>query len=107
MRDSRTRERRSSSTEVRRALPMAIPASIEVDVTALELGDSIRVEELSAIEGVEFLDDPDTVIATVAIPRAVVEEEPEEGLEGEEGAEGDEGAEEGAADEAAEEDSGE
>jgi len=84
------------------ALPMAIPSSIEVDVTGLELGDSIRVEDLPELEGIEFLDDPDAVLAMVAIPRAVVEEEPEEGVEGEEAAEGEGAAEGDEADEAAE-----
>jgi large subunit ribosomal protein L25 len=88
------------------ALPMVIPSSIEVDVSGLNLNDSLRLEELPEIEGVEFLDDPETVIATVAIPRAVVEEPTgEEAAEGEEGVEGEEAGAEGTSDEAAEESS--
>lgn len=85
------------------ALPMAIPSSIELDVAALEIGDSLSVEDLPQIEGVTYLDEPDQTLVTVVIPRAIVEEEPEleegeellEGEEAEEGAEGEEAADEG------------
>ncbi|MDH4119496.1 MAG: 50S ribosomal protein L25 [Acidimicrobiia bacterium] len=89
------------------ALPTAIPAAIEIDVEHLELGDSLRVEDIPPIEGVEFLDDPDTMVATVAIPRAVAEEG--EAAEGEEGAEGEaeEGGDAEAADDSSEDASGE
>jgi large subunit ribosomal protein L25 len=92
------------------ALPMEVPEHLEADVSALELGDALRLEELRAPDGVTFLDDPhETVIATVSAPRAAIEleeaeaaeaeaeaeaAEGEEGVEGE--AEGDEGAEAGA-----------
>jgi large subunit ribosomal protein L25 len=71
------------------ALPMEIPDRIDADVSKMEIGDTLRLEDLDTIEGVEFLDDPhETVLANVAVPRAEVEE-PEE-AEGEEG-EGEEG----------------
>ncbi len=51
------------------ALPMEIPESIEVDVSAMEMGDTLRLEDVAAREGVKFLDDPhETVIATVSAP---------------------------------------
>jgi large subunit ribosomal protein L25 len=89
------------------ALPMEVPEHIDADVSALELGDSLRLSALNLPQGVTALDDPETVIATVTQPMR--EEEPEEAelAEGEEGAaaEGEEGAEaEGA--EAAEGDAG-
>ena len=84
------------------ALPMSIPEHIEVDVTAMVIGDVKRLEELRAPEGVTFLDDlHDTVIVTVSAPRVEIEPEVEEELEEgeeaelEEGAEGEEAAEEG------------
>jgi len=83
------------------ALPMEIPEHIDADVTPLEIGDALRLEDIPAIEGVSFLDDlHDTVIATVSAPRAIVE--PEAEVEEEEGVEGEapEGAEEGPAGEA-------
>ena len=83
------------------ALPMEIPEHVDADVTPLEIGDALRLEDIPAIEGVRFLDDlHDTVIATVSAPRAIVE--PEVEAEEEEGVEGEdaEAGEEGAADEA-------
>ncbi len=82
------------------ALPLAIPTSIEYDISHLYIGDTAKVADLPAIDGVEYLDDPEHPIVGVVAPR--VEEEPEE-LEGEElegeegeaveGAEGEEGSE--------------
>jgi large subunit ribosomal protein L25 len=81
------------------ALPMEIPEHLELDVSDMAIGDSLRVADLTAIEGVTFVDDPEeTVLASVGLPTRV--EEPEEVLEEGEEAEVPEGAEapEGAAD---------
>ena len=84
------------------ALPLEVPERIEVDVTAMQMGDTLRLSEIAVPEGVRFLDDPEeTVIATVTVPTQIVEPEPEEeeleeGEEGVELAEGEE-APEGAA----------
>ena len=86
------------------ALPMEIPEHIDLDVSGMHIGDALHVADLSAIEGVTFLDDPEgTVLATVTPPTVVVEPEPEE-EELEEGAEVPEGEEapEGAAEAPAE-----
>lgn len=82
------------------ALPADVPEHIEVDVTALEVGDVLRLEEIPAIDKVTILDDPhETVIATVSVPRGFAELEEAEAAEAAEAAEGEEG-EEGAAEEA-------
>lgn len=75
------------------ALPMEIPERIELHVDAMQIGDTLRVSDLPQQEGVTYLDDPETVLASLAIPTRV--EEPEaEVVEGEEGAvEGEETAE--------------
>ncbi len=74
------------------ALPGAIPEHIDADLSGLDVGDILRLEDIDAIEGVAFLDDPhETVIATCTLPRGLAEEE-EEDEEGEEG-EGEPGAE--------------
>jgi len=67
------------------ALPLEVPEHIDMDVSEMHIGDTLRLADLGEIEGVTFLDDPeDTVIATVTLPTRV--EEPEEVLaEGEEG----------------------
>ena len=66
------------------ALPMAVPEHIEVDIERLEIGDTLRLEDVPAIEDVAYLDDPDeTVIANCTIPRAfaLLEEEEAEAAE--------------------------
>lgn len=87
------------------ALPMEIPEHIDLDVSGMQMNDTLRLADLEATEGVTLLDDPEgTVLATVTMPTREVEPEPteEELAEGEEAAEGEEGeAPEGAADEAA------
>jgi large subunit ribosomal protein L25 len=57
-------------------LPLDIPEAIEVDVSALEIHDSISLESI-AREKVVFLTNPDTVLVTVLQPRLEVEEEAE------------------------------
>jgi large subunit ribosomal protein L25 len=39
-----------------RCLPKDLPAIIEIDVSALEVGEVIKVSEMAALPGVEFLD---------------------------------------------------
>jgi large subunit ribosomal protein L25 len=77
------------------ALPTDVPEHIDADLSGMEVGDVLRLEDIPQIENVTFLDDPhETVIATVSTPRGLVEleeeaaEELEEGEEGEEPAEG-------------------
>jgi large subunit ribosomal protein L25 len=71
------------------ALPMEVPESIEADVSSMEMGGALRLEDLPKLEGVTFLDDPhETVIATVSAPIVEAEPEPVEGEEVEEGEEG-------------------
>ena len=50
-------------------LPTAIPDQIAVDVSALEIGGSLRLVDIPLLDGVTFLDDPDsTALATVSAP---------------------------------------
>jgi large subunit ribosomal protein L25 len=86
------------------ALPTDIPASIPAAIDGLHIGESFSVSDLVAVEGVEFLDEPDTTLYTVVAPRVEEEEvaaavlldeegvpiELEEGEELEEGVEGEE-----------------
>ena len=69
----------------------SIPDSIDVDISAMEIGDSIHISEVSLPEGVKpTITDRDFTIATIMASRAALVEE-EEVVEGEEGAEGEEG----------------
>jgi len=93
------------------ALPMEIPQHLELDVSGMSLGDTLRLSDLPEREGVAYLDDPETVLANVSAPTRVeepevegeeVEGEAEEGAEGEApsgeaepGAEGEPGTDEG------------
>jgi large subunit ribosomal protein L25 len=76
------------------ALPLEVPERIEVDVSPMQMGDTLRLSDVAAPEGVTFLDDPEeTVVATVTVPTQIVEPEPEEVEELEEGVEVPEGEE--------------
>ena len=65
------------------ALPLEVPEHLELDVSRMATGDTLRIGDIATPEGVTTLDDPETVVATVTAPTRVVE--PEELLEGEEG----------------------
>jgi large subunit ribosomal protein L25 len=80
----------------------SIPNEIHIDLTGLEIGDSIHISAVSLPEGVTAaIDDRDFTVATIVAPSVMKEEadeaaaaaegEGEEGVEGEEGAEGEAG----------------
>ena len=78
----------------------AIPESIVIDLTGLDIGDGVHISDVTLPPDVEpTITDRDFTIATIAAPTVVVEPEPEEDEEGEaiEGEEGEEGAAEDAA----------
>lgn len=84
-------------------LPTEIPAFIELDIDDVEIGGSLRVEDLPEIEGITYLEEPDAVVMSVTVPAAEIEEpEAEEGEEAE-GAEIEEGEEAEGAEEAVDE----
>jgi len=57
------------------ALPGDLPHHIEVDVSALnDIGMSLHIKDLKQPKGVEFLADPETVIATTTAQMTVEEE---------------------------------
>ena len=71
-------------------LPKNIPQSLEIDVTELNVGDSIHVADLS-FEHITIINPEDTIVVSVVLPKVEQEVEPDE--EGEEFAE-EEGADE-------------
>ena len=66
-----------------RCLPGAIPESIEVDISALELGDSIHVGDLKIPEGVEVEMEADRTVCSVVAPAALEAAQPAAAAEGE------------------------
>jgi large subunit ribosomal protein L25 len=67
------------------ALPADVPEHIDVDLSTLEVGDVLRLEDVPRLEKAAFLDDPhETVIATVSVPRGFVELEEAEAAAAEE-----------------------
>ena len=77
-----------------RCLASAIPASLEVDLTGTQIGDSIHISAITLPAGVApTITDRDFTIVTLAAPTVqAVEEEIEEGEEGEDGEDGEEAA---------------
>jgi large subunit ribosomal protein L25 len=49
-------------------LPGQIPDSIEVDITALKINESLHVRSITAGEGIKILTDPDATVATIQPP---------------------------------------
>jgi large subunit ribosomal protein L25 len=65
------------------ALPLEVPEHIDLDVSHMTTGDTLRIGDITFQAGVKLLDDPDTVVATLTAPTRVVEPEEVEGEEGE------------------------
>lgn len=73
-------------TEVQiECLPRDLPEYIEVDVSALNVGDSLHLGQVALPAGVQFVElltaeegDEESTIVSVQLPRAAVEEEAEE-----------------------------
>jgi large subunit ribosomal protein L25 len=71
------------------ALPTNIPTSLDIDISHLNVGENVSASDIELPEGVTLAnEEDDSVMVTVTLPRAAVEEEEDvlgEGLEGEEG----------------------
>ena len=51
-----------------RCLPTDVPESIDADISGLNIGDALRVSELAEGRDFHILNDPDSVVASVAAP---------------------------------------
>lgn len=69
-------------------MPGDIPEAFELDITDLDVGDSVHVEEIPLGDNVEISSDVNFTVLTIVSPKVeeVEEEEEEEALEGEEAA---------------------
>lgn len=66
------------------ALPLEVPEHIDLDVSQMATGDTLRIGDLNVGDDVTLLDDPDTVVATLTAPtREVAPEDTLEGAEAE------------------------
>jgi large subunit ribosomal protein L25 len=63
-------------------LPLEVPESIEIDISDLDIGDSIHVGEIHLDGEIEFIEDDNYTVVTVISPK--IEEEPVEEEEVEE-----------------------
>jgi large subunit ribosomal protein L25 len=69
------------------ALPKDMPEKVEVDVSHLNMGESLHVEEVQVPDGARIVHDVNFTVATIIVPRGVksgVEEEEEGEAEAEE-----------------------
>ena len=67
-------------------LPGDVPDGIDADVSELQVGDSLRVSDIVAPEGVAVLTAPEESLLSVVVPQVRVVEEVAEVAEGEEAA---------------------
>ncbi len=57
------------------SLPTTLPSHIEADVSKMHLNDSVYLKDTVIPEGVKVLDEMDTLVAHVSVPRALEEVE--------------------------------
>jgi len=67
-------------------LPANIPDAIALDVTELDVGDSLQVKDLR-VEKAKILSEPDETVVTIVAPSVIEEPKPAEAVEAEEGEE--------------------
>ena len=76
-------------------LPTEVPQAIDIDVTALEIGDTIHIEQVVVPEGVELVHDVNFTVITLSLIKVEVEPTEEDELDETEGVVADEDAAEG------------
>lgn len=64
-------------------LPTDIPTELELDISALHIGQHLEAKDLTMPDKVQLVEDEDKVIVAVAAPRLAEEDEEAEGDEGE------------------------
>ncbi len=76
-------------------LPTEVPQSIDIDVTALEIGDTIHIDQVVVPEGVELVHEVNFTVITLSLIKVEVEPTDEDELDETEGVVADEDAAEG------------
>ncbi len=62
-------------------LPLEVPDEVTLDVSAMTVGDTLRVSDVRVPDGVEVTADPETTVATLVVPDLDVPE-PHDAVEG-------------------------
>ena len=68
-------------TVMMRCLPSAVPHELTVDVSGMNIRDSLHISDITPPEGVEFLADEDLTLFTIMSPKEMELEEPVEAEE--------------------------
>jgi large subunit ribosomal protein L25 len=63
--------------------PLDVPESIEIDISDLDIGDSIHLGDIARQSKIEFLDDENFTVVTVVSPKVEEAAEAAEEAEGE------------------------
>ena len=62
------------SNEIKiKCLPTNIPNLIEINISDLNIGDTLRVKDIKPMDGIEILSNPESTIISILAPRLVVE----------------------------------
>ena len=62
------------SNEIKiKCLPTNIPNVIEINISDLNIGDTLRVNDIKPMDGIEILSNPESTIISILAPRLVVE----------------------------------
>ena len=64
------------------SLPKDIPGHVSIDISTMQIGDSLHVGELALGDEIEILTDPVRTIVTITAPRLEVVEDEDEGILG-------------------------
>ncbi len=59
-------------------LPTQVPQSIDIDVTEMQIGDTVHIEDIAVPEGVEFVYDVNFTVLTLSVIKAEVEKTEED-----------------------------
>ena len=73
------------SNEIKiKCLPTNIPNVIEINISDLNIGDTLRVKDIKPMDGIEILSNPESTIISILAPRLVVETQTTDADEGSE-----------------------
>lgn len=64
------------ATEVKvECLPENIPNEIEIEISHMEIGDTLKVEDLPVLNGINIISNPNNTVISILTPRLIMETE--------------------------------